>query len=371
MARISQTTIDRLEELDLADFAMQLGDQLKREGRHYYTYRNGGEKTPSLCITPEKRMWTAFGSTESGFGAISYFSYRKWNTPKPKGEQFIEAVEAVAQIAGVLIEYEDGKVVTPAAYTGAPRVKAAPKLIRENLKKDNPTLDRFFRRMMREFPLTVENTQHFRTKRQMNDRQIRTREYRSLFDNKTQRYQVADKMMKELGEPEGIPGFAFCKGSQFNYWTILGKAGILLPFRDIYNHIIGFQIRYDRPNVNFKVDGNIKVIEKNPFQVIDLETSEILWEGTEEQLNHMKFENGASVSKKYRWYGWLASNPDPERGILKGTANGDPAPYHAAVPTEVLERWHPGQHISDVMDTSTIWWGEGPIKGAKRSPITA
>src|SRR6202022_1766153 len=69
MARISQTTIDRLEELDLADFAMQLGDQLKREGRHYYTYRNGGEKTPSLCITPEKRMWTAFGSTESGFGA--------------------------------------------------------------------------------------------------------------------------------------------------------------------------------------------------------------------------------------------------------------------------------------------------------------
>ncbi|WP_141225015.1 hypothetical protein [Paenibacillus sp. yr247] len=370
MPRISRNTIDRIDELDLADFARLLGDPLKKEGRHFFTYRNGGERTPSLCITPEMRLWTAFGSTESGRNAISYYAYRTWDNPKPDGRQFVEAVEAVCHLAGIMIEYEDGQTKQPTGYTGAPRVRIAPPIKPENVKKDNPVLDRYFRRMMGEFPLTNEHANHFLSKRKMNDRQIRARQYRSLPENKQLRYTVASKIVREIGEPDGIPGFAFMKGTQAEYWTIGGRPGILLPFRDIYNHICGFQIRYDKPQVEIIAKGeNVRVTGNDTIRVIDDETSEILWEGKQEQLP-VHLPDGIEIDAKRRWYGWFASSPMPEKGILKGTSSGDPAPYHCAVPTQILERWKPGQSVKDVMDTSTIWWGEGPIKGDTAADFT-
>jgi len=372
MPRISVETMNRINDLDLADFARRLGDPLKKEGRHFFTYRNGGEKTPSLCITPDMRMWTAFGSTESGRNAISYYAYRKWNNPFPTGKVFVEAVEAVAQIAGIIIEYEDGTKYTPIGYTGAPKIKRAPAMKPENIKKDNQTLDRFFRRMMNDFPLLPEHIAQFKSeKRKMNDRQIQVREYRSLTDNKQARFHSASNITKALGEPEGIPGFMFVKGKQANYWTLGGKPGILLPFRDIYNQISGFQIRYDKPQVEIVARGSdaIQIQGTEDIKVIDTDTGIILWEGKEEQLP-VTLPEGVEVISKRRWYGWLASNPAPERGILKGTSNGDPAPYHCAVPTSVLERWRSGQSIKEVMDTSTIWWGEGSIKADIASEYT-
>jgi hypothetical protein len=374
MSRISKNTLDRIDELDIAEFARLLGDPLKREGRHYFTYRNGGEKTPSLCITPDMRLWTAFGSTESGRNAISYYAYRKWNNPRPEGKDFLEAVEAVAQISGLIIEYEDGQKWTPTDYTGIPKIKPAPPMLPENMKKENPTLNRFFRRMMQEFPLSPEHVAEFSSaKRGMNAHQICAREYCSLSESKQIRYNTALKIVRELGEPEGIPGFAFIKGKQANYWTIGGKAGTLLPFRDIQNHINGFQIRYDSPLVDIAAKGHgeedLTIVYGQVIRLVDQETSEILWEGREQQLP-VTLPNGIEISSKKRWYGWLASSPSPERGILKGTSNGDPAPYHCAVPTSVLQRWHPGQNVKEVMDTSTIWWGEGPIKGDIASDFT-
>ncbi|WP_158630122.1 DUF3854 domain-containing protein [Cohnella sp. AR92] len=363
MPRISQDTMNRIEELDLAEFATLLGDQLTREGRHYYTYRNDGENTPSLCITPSKRMWTAFGSTEGGRDAISYYAYRKFNNPYPTGEKFIEAVEGVAEIAGIEIEYEGGQKWTPAGFTGQPKVKNAPPAPPESPKKDNPILNQFNRRVMEEFPLQLEHVNHFKEKRKLNDRQIQARQYRSLTENKQARYSVTNKIMKELGEPEGIPGFMFLKGKQANYWTLGGRPGILLPFRDIFNHVHGFQLRYDNPQVEVVVKGkgSYHVQGSDEIKVVDKETGSIIWEGKEEQLPQV-LPGPVVILSKRRWYGWLASSPAPERGILKGTSS-DPAPYHCAVPTSVLERWRPGQSIKEVMDTSTVWWGEGPIKG--------
>lgn len=367
MSRISQKTLNEIKEIDLADFAYALGDELKEEGRHFYTYRNGGEKTPSLCITPDMRRWTAFGSIESGSDPISYYAYRKWNNPSPSGKEFIEAVEAVAHIAGIEIEYEDGSKKIPEINTEGRRLKPAPALRTENFKKDNSVLNQYFRFLMEEFPLTQAHANQLRSeKRRLSDRQINLREYRSLPSDKKNRYLSANKIINHLGEAEGIPGFMLCQGKQAPYWTIGGKPGLLLPFRDIYNQICGFQIRYDSPQtvISVKGPGQYIVQSDKTIKVADKSTGEVVWEGIETDLPvTIALADQIRILSKHRWYGWLASNPNPKMGVLKGTSNGDPAPYHCAVPSSVLEHWKPGRCITEVMDTSTVWWGEGPLKG--------
>src|SRR5690606_27802269 len=68
-------------------------------------------------------------------------------------------------------------------------------------------------------------------------------------------------------------------------------------------------------------------------------------------------------------YLWLSTYADPDRKILKG-ARMSPAPYHVAVPTRVLDCWDCGDHISNYMDTSVVWLGEGPLKGDIASEYT-
>ena len=58
------------------------------------------EKTPSFCVTPSKQMYHCFGCKAHG-NAIDFVM-------KFKNVGFVEAVEEVAQFAGIQIEYEEG-----------------------------------------------------------------------------------------------------------------------------------------------------------------------------------------------------------------------------------------------------------------------
>jgi hypothetical protein len=69
------------------------------------------------------------------------------------------------------------------------------------------------------------------------------RQYRS-FPDKPWEVAILLKEGLEIKHFKGIPGFYL---QEEKYWTIAGSKGILIPFRNHYNEIVGFQYRIDNP----------------------------------------------------------------------------------------------------------------------------
>jgi len=375
IGKLSDETIKKALQVDILFMAQKMGEDFSRVGRSYFTYRNEGENTPSLCITPSKGLWKDFGGTDGGNTAVSFYAYRCFGNSNPKGKDFIDAVKAVCILAGIPIQLDNGEIeqgsglnsLDPAAFRKKEEDESAP-------KEKPERLDFVYRCWMQRIPLTQNHIDHLKNVRKITAAVMKLREYRSFVETKSERYQSMKAILRVTGEPIGIPGFALCSGPYGPYWTVIGRAGLLLPHRDLYNRICGFQIRFDEPPKIVRKEGPIRVTEKsyNDLQVINPSTGEILWEGSRQQLpivlteGKVYMENGSS-------YGWLASLTYKKRGLLLGTemaGHGCTLPYHCAIPSHLIPTWKPGTFVSNVMNTRMIWWGEGPLKGDIASDFT-
>ena len=89
------------------------------------------------------------------------------------------------------------------------------------------------------------HSQHLMNVRKLPERTIINRQYRSFPQHPmVTAKNVLGPFADRLADPKmtvGIPGFYMNQDS----WTINGQSGILIPYRNEYNLITGYQIRVD------------------------------------------------------------------------------------------------------------------------------
>jgi hypothetical protein len=362
MLKISDVTIQKAKEADLIFLAQQLGDSLSRVGSTYFTYRNEGENTPSVGINPTKGIWKDFAGIAGGRDAISYYHYRtNQSDTYPKGMDFIEAVEKVCELCGITIEYENGSTREFNNVQYKPREV----IVRASDKAKAERLHEVYSVMLKELPLQEEHLKHLKEVRKITPQYAKIRSYRSYTKDKKDRYLWTKTIKRIVGSLEGIPGFAEFKGQFSLYWSMVGRAGMLIPFRNIHNQIVGFQVMYDERPKLIKADGDLRIQMKDydQFKIIQKSTGELLGEADRGQLP-LTTDLGSIVQEPGPKYGWFSSPINPEKGIFNGAEIGNPVPYHTAIPIQELLNWtlHKGD-IREHMNVDEIWWGEGPLKG--------
>ena len=362
MGRISDATIQKAKEVDLVFLAEQLGDPLNRVGHTYFTYRNEGERTPSLGINPTKGIWKDFAGTAGGRDAISYYNYRTNQSDSyPRGIEFIEMVEKVCELCGITIEYEDGQ----SREFNNVQYKPRDVIARASEKASVERLHEVYKVMLKELSLQEQHLEHLKEVRRISPQYAKIRSYRTFVQSKKERYVKTKAIKRSAGSLEGIPGFAEMKGQYGLYWSMIGRAGMLIPFRNIKNQIEGFQVMYDERPELIKVDGDLRIQMKdyNHFSIIQKSTGEVIGEANRNQLP-LTTELGSISIELGPKYGWFSSPINPEKGIYNGAEIGNPIPYHTAVPIQPLLNWTLHKNdIRDHMDLDEIWWGEGPLKG--------
>ncbi|MEK3822317.1 DUF3854 domain-containing protein [Cytobacillus sp. FSL W8-0315] len=195
--------------------------------------------------------------------------------------------------------------------------------------------------------------------RQLADKQVMLRQYRSFPDKP---WEVA-RLLKEgleIKHFKGIPGFYL---QEEKYWTIAGSKGILIPFRNHYNEIVGFQYRIDNPQNVVEVKVNrpglkARIIEQPDLVQVSFDGEIILEEEIKSKktwttiVHENEVKGWVRVVKGNRYF-WLSSAKKPE-----GTGSGNPAPIHVAVPTSKLKEWKEGVSLK----ARTVWLSEGPLK---------
>ncbi|MDO6657386.1 DUF3854 domain-containing protein [Anaerobacillus sp. 1_MG-2023] len=229
-------------------------------------------------------------------------------------------------------------------------------------KKEDAILQTVYSTMLECLELTDGHYIHLTSKdRQLNDEQIRIRDYRSFPE---QPWNTVKEMQELLGVQgfEGVPGFYLAKGKFGQYWSISGVDGILIPYRNVRNEIVGFQYRLDTPPNDMKVtqirDGLSARVIKQPNLVQVTYKGEIVLEKelTMKETEKVKFGDdvlGWVTLKKGNRYYWLSSANKPQ-----GTGSGNPAPVHISVPTKKLSSWESGKTLK----AKTVWLSEGPLK---------
>jgi hypothetical protein len=369
---VSEETLIELRKLDIKEFAVAMGEQLSKNGHSWMAFKNGGERTASVAITPRKGRWSDF--TRDGVGGtdvLSYYAYRKFDDVEfHVAGRFMEVVRGACEVAGIAIKYKDG---SKEDFNGMRRVRDA--VIVEHHtdgKADDITLNGYYRELLNLLSVTDGHRKHLSEVRGMSQREIDVRAYKSVSDNRRNRYVLTKELIARCGaDPEGIPGFILAKGNYGPYWTFVGRNGFLIPFRSIHNHICGFQLRVDEEDIIRSI-GKLRLnLLDGKVEVFHSEEGTLLWTGTRKELP-IQLQEGRVELRSGSKYIWVSTQKDEERGILKGAQIGfpTPAPYHTAVPSSVLRAWSPSDLLSDVMDTSTVWWGEGPLKGDIASEYT-
>lgn len=102
MKFIKQSSIDNLIDEARIDVVIGATEELKKKGVHYFCFSpfTGEKGTPSLCVHVVKNF---FYDNSAGFGGNAVqFIMKKYPTMN-----FFEAVEKVAEITGIILEYEE------------------------------------------------------------------------------------------------------------------------------------------------------------------------------------------------------------------------------------------------------------------------
>jgi hypothetical protein len=227
-------------------------------------------------------------------------------------------------------------------------------------KQKNNVLNGVFRSLLDCLELEEVHYNHLVSpERRLSDTQVNVRQYRSFPERP---WEVARMLQEglEIDHFKGVPGF-YLKDDK--YWTIAGTKGILIPFRNQYNEIVGFQYRIDNPPnvVEVKLNGpGLKArILKQPNKVQVLFDGEVISEQFVELgkkwttiYHNGEMKGWIRVVKGNRYF-WLSSANKPQ-----GTGSGNPAPIHVAVPTKKLKNWKEGE----LLKARTAWLSEGPLK---------
>lgn len=184
-----------------------------------------------------------------------------------------------------------------------------------------------------------------------------------LFDNPA----FKDKSFKQ-----GLPGFYLDK---YNNWTMVRHQGFLIPYRDLHNQIVGFQIRNDNPPNMVAVDSRfyegLKAVLKQPNFVQVLDDGEIIAELEMKVGQKLEFKRGDKIGyvklKQGQRYVWLSS-----ANKLGGTGAGgldNPLPYHVAVPSadlqgnnELVKLHQDSEEHGVSIKSDSVWITEGALK---------
>ncbi|WP_190323037.1 DUF3854 domain-containing protein [Bacillus swezeyi] len=237
-----------------------------------------------------------------------------------------------------------------------------PDTYQEQQKQSNQALNYIYSELLICLSLSEEHKKHLCSEnRGLSLEQIKIRGYKS-FPEKP--WVVVSNLSKKTGITDftGIPGFFLAEGRNNKYWTLSGYPGILIPYRNFKNEIIGMQYRIDSPQNTVQVKVRkyglmAKVIEQPNKVQVSFE-GEILWEkkmNLNEQCTVM-YEGhpvGWVTLKQGNRYFWLSSANKPN-----GCASGNPAPIHVSVPSQELKTWQPG----DGLKKKTVWVTEGGLK---------
>ncbi len=219
-------------------------------------------------------------------------------------------------------------------------------------------LDVVFRAFLSNTELTADHNQHLTgASRGMSTFEIESRQYRS-FPEKP--WETVKKITEQLGYQQfpGIPGFY---KNNFG-WSIAGSKGVLIPYRNQYNEIVGFQTRVDNPRNDVEIDKGTTThlrarVIKQPGRVQAFLDGEMVWEKDleigERCEVRLEDECGSVRLVKGQRYFWLSSGNKNE-----GAGAGDPSPVHVAVPSHELNTWTSGE----LLQKETVWITEGALK---------
>ncbi|MDQ0273497.1 hypothetical protein J2S17_005429 [Cytobacillus purgationiresistens] len=225
-------------------------------------------------------------------------------------------------------------------------------------KLDPNELDSIYSSLLEILSLTDNHYSHLSgPKREMSDIEIECRGYKSFPVRPWEKARKLKALLK-VDSFSGTPGFYENKFG----WSLAGREGILIPYRNEFNKVIGFQIRIDNPPNDLKIDpGSISGLQarvkEQPNLVQILVDGEIIDEKRLElkktQLVHHENKTGTLTLVKGKRYFWLSS-----ANKENGTGAGDPMPIHVAIPTHKLKNWNKGE----ILKTNAVWITEGALK---------
>lgn len=244
--------------------------------------------------------------------------------------------------------------------------------VKERTKAESWTLDSFFRLMDKQLVLENKHRQQLHLDRKMTNEQIQIRQYKSFPTNSWATASAVVNQIPNFNELDlGIPGFYKNNKS----WAIKGGAGILIPYRNEENEIIGYQIRIDEPKnfVTIRSSNGNKltykaILHKQPNLVrVVNEDGELILEKEFKMKEEIKVvskedPNEAAyvkLNKGQRYY-WLSS-----ANQVEGCGAGGPTPYHVALPTKKLAEMENKRLADDSLkvECESAWLTEGALKG--------
>ncbi|MCM3441356.1 DUF3854 domain-containing protein (plasmid) [Metabacillus halosaccharovorans] len=234
-------------------------------------------------------------------------------------------------------------------------------------KLNDEALDMAFRALLNCLELSGEHYKHLSSPaRGLTDEQIRLREYRSF---PKQPWKVAKEMQNILrtSDLSGIPGFYLAEGKYGQFWSISGSEGILIPFRNVKNQIVGFQYRIENPPNEVKIQERKQGIQANVIKQPNLVQvsyeGEVLWE------RELELEKNETVMYDCEIVGWVKlrrgnrffwlSSAKKNKGTGAGAGYHSPLPVHVSIPSSKLKNWDVGHTLC----ASRVWLGEGGLKG--------
>ena len=242
-------------------------------------------------------------------------------------------------------------------------------MVKEHKKKNDYTLDVLYYMFQQELELREEHIEMLTgPERRIAIETINIRNYKS-FPMKP--WDVTKEIIKKAGGKTslivGIPGFYAKETKDGRYFTFAGRRdSLLIPQRNIYNQICGFQYRIDNPKyvtvvrdhkpsfqaavieqpniieVTYKINGKKESLFIGAVDV--KEWYEIDYEGKKIGEVQLKLESK---------YIWVSSG-----GKFHGTGAGNPLPIHVAVPSRELQYWERGELIKK----DNVWITEGSLK---------
>lgn len=241
-------------------------------------------------------------------------------------------------------------------------------------KKNEPTLlDFVYRALLDVTDLSFAHHAHLSSeKRGMTTNEIAIRGYRS-FPSKP--WETVKKITAQTGYRQ-FPGFPGFYKNDLG-WSIAGSPGILIPYRNQRNEIVGFQIRIDKPKNDVEINkGDIQELNarvKQPNIVQAYIDGEIIFE-REMVIGETEEVVLAPTPSSTELPGWL--EPVTRKGTVKlvkgkryfwlsssnrqnGTGAGDPSLVHVSVPSHQLKNWESGT----LLQTDKVWFTEGALKG--------